>query len=731
MRIFSISNRSLTEFTTAYVIICCSIILLFSANLAAVDKPADIENAVRQAFKKKLDVEQLMTPVRTQGKNVTFLVPNADKKTYDILQLYFPRYWGPNEIVIIDTGTGEIKQVKQPRGMQWHMSAGVIAPNGKLYINTLGAPHLKQEVNVYDPVTNTLKIKAVKMPEPLSGETHPMVLGTDGKIYAGGRHAGTSQAGACQIDPDTDKVTYYGSMGPDHSSNGCWGYTCGSDDTHVYVASGKIPWYLVAYNKKNGKSETLLTTPKVGGYINISQTPSGCIAYYHEKDKSGNEKVSRKYWLVKGKAVLAQNKEKPPWKIRKPLVSLPPRPEVYTENATPGADGKAEIWMRYPEAKAKAYADKKAGKVFKKPEDAGWKKYAFTVDTFPERIYRVLELPDGRVFGTGGHSGGQFIYNPKTKKCTYLGKTPLSYYAQIVHEGKFYFSGYPNSCTYVYDPAKPWTRGVHQGNPLTPPLKNNSPKQNPLFLGYFSKKSGAHKMFAAASGADGCVYFGGRWYRNGAGGGLAWWDPKTKKLDGFSKIFSNYQIRYMTSASNGKYIIISTMPVGDPLYGKKKAKCGRIFIFDTETKKIVRTLDPVKEVLESGRVAGGAGPYVVGLTNTGRPKKKGGKRFTYIYCFNAETGKIIYKLKLNLPTAFNPGGNEEEGFDLRVGPNGYVWTFLNWTTLVKIDAEKGKFIPLGNTGESGYMAFSDKDIYLSSKENLRRVKNVLPEVKQK
>ena len=253
------------------------------------------------------------TPVRTIRPGMLYWAPNPDGKTYDLVQVYFKEYGGPNTIVIIDLATGAVKQVQVPRDPQrynFHLGPAVWAPNGKLYVSIL-VRGLKQRLCVYDPATNELTLDGVLLPEDVLGETHPLVLGTDGKLYAIGQHAGSKAATAAQIDPATGKVTPYGAIGPSHAPADCWGYSGAADDRYVYIASGKVPWYLVAYDRETGKSETLVTTEAVGGDVSVSQGAEGCTA--RAVKVVGTDGAAINYWLYEGKAVVKLDaKEAPP-----------------------------------------------------------------------------------------------------------------------------------------------------------------------------------------------------------------------------------------------------------------------------------------------------------------------------------------------------------------------------------------------------------------------------------
>ena len=240
-------------------------------------------------------MENLGAPVRKVALGSTMAVPNPGGKSWDIVQVYFAQYGGPNEIVAIDGDTGAIQQVKVPREpyvMQWTMAPSLIAPNGKLFIYTGGATPF---LHIYNPAENSLGVCAVRLPPAFNspGHGHPMSLGADGKIYCAAGY-GKDRFGACQVDPDTLKVVDYGPMGdPKHGANLPW--YIATDQRYLYVVGAKLPWSLAIYDRQTGKTETLLASPGIAEMI-LTETPFGCLL--SAKGKEGDT-----FWLDGGKAI--------------------------------------------------------------------------------------------------------------------------------------------------------------------------------------------------------------------------------------------------------------------------------------------------------------------------------------------------------------------------------------------------------------------------------------------
>ena len=690
-----------------------------------------------------LKVEDLVTPVCSARCDNTYFVPNADGKGWTIIQIYYKAYGGPNSIVIMNTATGQAKIVPTPRGYNFHMGPGVIAPNGKLYISILGEKS-RVQICIYDPKTNDFKLNAVKMPEDILGETHPLVLGLDGKLYAGGGHPGKNAA-VVQIDPATDTATGYGGVGPSHDPSACWNYSMAADDRYVYIASGKVPWYLVAYDRQTGKAETLVTTDRADGYVTVGRAEGGCTAAV--TNAIGAPTGERAfYWLYQGKAIPKKDpKETPPWpapQAKEKNPDLPDRPEVTLAAAVPGPKGECTFWFRLPQDKPKAAPKKsdkpKAAKTEKgekgadaeeeaiepPPDDdvmfaEGWKAFRCTVPIYPMDIYRVIETADGRIFGTAGSYEGNFIYDPKTGKSEHPGKTHLSHYGTTVLDGKIYMSGYPSSPLYCFDPDKPWTANVRVGG--TKVLPETDPRSNPRLVARL-EASGCHKMYSGAV-ANGKVYFGGRWYRNGNHGGVGWYDPATGKTGGFWRDISNYQVNFITPADDGKLLVISAHRVDDTVLGKPKPEQGALFFLDTATDKLVgEKFDPFPKIKGPGPILGVGGARVLGWTeNPDDPKA------SILYGVDAVERKVLFRKDLPWPLPIKIGSNQTERWDFRLGPDGKVWTMVDdGKLLVKIDPANASLQIVGKLPAGGRLAFSGKDLYLSGSEHLRRVKGILP-----
>lgn len=666
----------------------------------------DVVSPIRSA--RRLDTEELCEPVKSVREGLLLWAPNPDGKTWDLLQIYFPEYGGPNTIVVMDLGSGQVKQIPTERGWNFHLCPAVVAPNGKLFISILGQ-RLQQEICVYDPATNELTLAAVDMPDEILGETHPLVLGTDGKLYAIGQHPSRA-ATAVQIDPDTLQVTSYGPIGPSHEPNACWGYSGAADERYIYIASGKIPWYLVAFDRQTRQSQTLVETGTVGGYVSVGQRADGCTGSASGILHTDGRKID--YWLHGGQALpIEASRQAPPWPARPPQSAGPPRPEVNTGLAVPDVDGRAEIWVRTAEAKAAVPAETPADAA---PEQLGWQRFRFQVPLYAHSIYRLLELPDGRLFGTAGAYEGNFVYDPQTGTHQHLGKIQLSHYATALAGGKLYMSGYPGSPLYVYDPQQPWTAGTFVRGRV---IGDEQPEANPRLLLRMGDKqlAGTHKMYAAATAADGRVYFGGTWIRDGACGGVAWYDPRSGQAQGLWQPLSNYQVTHMAAVDEGRTVVLSTRRVDDAVLGKPKPEQGALWFLDTGTGQLRGKFEPVLGAKGSGPIVAVDGGRVVGWTENPDDAKA-----SVLYAVDCTEAQLVYRHELPFPLPVAIGSNQQEPWDFRLGPDGQIWTFVD-NVLVRIRPADGTWEVVGRPDRPGRLAFADGRVYLGGTTALRRL----------
>jgi len=689
---------------------------------------SDLKKQIEAA--KVLRTEALPEPIKSVRRDPPLWVPNPDGKTYDILSWTYPRYNKSTTLTIIDLGTGEVKQHDLGDDRCPNHCGRVVAADGKMYLD-VSAYKTGVELYVYDPATNEFTSRGVAAERLMTGSAWDcgMVIGTDGKIYSVGNYPKEQQPGFYQLDPETGKIFASGPIGPK-----CRAIRTGSiasDGRYVYLNTHKQPYQIIVYDMQTKKAEVLLETEMVGGWAKAYQLRGGCMARVTKLKGRKEGPETCVFWLHEGKAILQKAKnDPPPWPKKKldPWAKMPPRPEVFLDRADPKSDGSSEVWVKSPPPVEKGY--------FETPEDpklaaAGWKVTRYKTPVFGQQITRMIELPDGRIFGAAGQYQGNFIYDPKTEESVHLGTMMLSQYTLVHHDGKVYLGGYPSGGLWVVDLSKPWN--VRNRLPGDKPLSTRDKRSNPQHLINLKQVCGVLTMYGSAVGADGKVYFGGRWRRNGDGGGFAWWDPVADKADGIWKIFSNYQITHICAADEGKYIAISARRKQDIVLKKPTPNEGALFIFDTAKGEIVRKVEPVLGVLGPGPVVS-VGPRVIGWTC-----KMGDKETSIIWSLDVRTGEVEFTRKIPYRFPIKLGSNQMEGFDFRLGPDGMIWTYMGFAPerpvgangyLVRIDPKDASVRVVGKIpSHTGVLAFAGNDVYLGTWAQLRRIKGLLADKK--
>ncbi len=384
------------------------------------------------------------------------------------------------------------------------------------------------------------------------------MLGTDGKLYAIGQHP-TKAATAVEIDPETLAATPTG-----RSVRATRPTRAGATPAEPTTASStspaaKIPWYLVAYDRQTGTSRhTLAETETVGGMVSVGQQHDGCTGQvqpgrrHRRRPRDTGFTKARRFPRPAGDSRLRPGRAQ----SAPPAVAAAARSQ-HRAWAVPDAEGFAEIWVRTAEAKvARRRRAAKAARGYShariRTRSARLEAVPLSrADLSPLHLPPAASCPTAACWAPPGVRGQFRLRSRRPARPSTWARCHLSHYATALLDGKVYMSGYPTSPLYVFDPAKPWTAGTVVRRPRDPGHRSRRPIRASLLLLGEKELAGTHKMYAAATGADGKVYFGGQWIRDGACGGLAWYDPSTGKAGGLWQPLSNYQVTHLAAADGG------------------------------------------------------------------------------------------------------------------------------------------------------------------------------------
>jgi len=610
------------------------------------------------------------------------MIPNATRDGYIGLLVYFEyaQLQYDIEAAAVDFNTGKVTKFLIPRAINPHIALAniVFDKAGRGYV-FMCEPWKGGQLWCYDPAANTVQAVAASPPELGLGH-NTMAVPSDGRIYWSTTRSG--RIGLASYDPRDGKVRSHGFLGPKFTRGGeTRAYKVNAWGDYVYLAMGKIPWYLVAYNVKTQESKVLLEAPSHGRGVWTWDK------YAYRRVRKG-EKDRVEYFELQGDKVLPLKRN--PGRIRQdPSI---PKPEIWTEALAPGGDGVSLL-------------------CYKLPGTEDWKRVEIEVKTYPQVIKALTALPGHRLLGTAGAYKGNFIYDPITDRGRWMGIIHLSHYCTVVHEGKIYMSGYAGGATYEYDPLRPWTAFKAELGHRPPRI--NSPQSNPRQVAYLENVSRAHKMWSAVVGADGKLYFAGEVVRQGDGGALGWYDADTGETGGVDwKRLMGFKTYHACAVNDAKTIVLNTRLTRNNLTGER-ADTAKMFVFDVERKEIVDELEPVKGAVQLGHAFEVMPGKVLSFADMGE-KAPG----DVLFGVDVKARRVVFRKTVPARFAAYHHGSGGAGLNRAVlAPDGSVWTLAmteassRFPALVRIDPVSAEIRVLGRVLGIGAMAFIDDDLY--------------------
>ncbi|NQT54069.1 PQQ-like beta-propeller repeat protein [bacterium] len=630
-------------------------------------------------------------PERCWVGHQPYLVPNPDGKSWDMVFPYYNRYRGEQEVVIHDFGTGKTsKQVLSTRkgdsvltreAIGFHMQPSYYT-NGKLIFEMYGPVIFV----VYDPAVDQF----VHGTKPFGDEVinGRCVLGKDGVIYGMGWPRDKSGFVAYRLDPKTYEAKCFQTFGPPNKRRSELYRQVEMFGDWVYAGIGHQPWNLVAFNFKTREGRLLATSiPTERGHgIGLAKMKGGVSGHIlNPASIHGFDDFDRKefeFWLHEGK-ICRRESDIPPWSDA---------PAERDRSGTYRWAREFQQWGDFmpqtqpPGFKKDAGDPDARGHValpYRLPGQKEWRTLEYDVKMYPGKVKLLTEVNGHVLFATDEGYGQHVFYDLKTNQIMRVGGT-LSPYSCGVFRNGLYVSGYPSSQMYEYD----FTRriGLKQEN------------LNPKLLGYLAKKNDTHCPLAGTmGGADGRVYTAGTTYgRRREGGGLGWYDTQTGEIGGMP--FDGHRIFWMTSACEGRYILLSS----------KHGSDGQLFCWDTQKHAFIykKTVlgggrpGPIEEALPDG--------LVIGHHDRG-----------VLYGFRADTGEVLWEKKVPAPPVTAFSRVRRHAYCFRRGPEGSIWSFFG-DTLVRINPTDARIEAVGRTSPA-QIAFAVGEVYIAGGDHLRRI----------
>lgn len=636
-----------------------SFAIFVSAGAGLAEDPPITKEALDQA--PEAEVERLGV-VQTLGRICgNCLVPG----TREYPPRYIVSFWSMADrsffkTFIIELATGEARTVTEDGfdkdAPRWPW---VQADDGKCFLSTM-----RGALAVYDPTTD--KIKMVR-PCPEASWLRGLAIGGDGAVYVSGYPKGD----AGRYDPRTGEVEYFGPQGGPFSITNIYGYSVGSDGKWVYTASGKIPWYVVAYNRKTKQQKNLLKFNQ-SDFPNVRQIGKEVYLTASIVDQQAGISRVEHYLLSDGEA--------------KPIDTPPNQPKVsyaWTDVLQPAIDNPGRGLPMIDGSAIFRYKPAEAD------DNEPYREVKLPIPGEPYNVRRIAPMGDGRVVVATGIYGDVFLFDPKTGSYERVGN-PANRNVYCLHakDGTIYFGGYANAFLGVFEDRQ--GRLLHNWNRML----------------------GSKRTLSLVEGADGKFYLGCHAEREFVGGALAWWDPNAPEGEQAGGIrFPNDEANWTVTAMDGKYIVIATSAVVDPTNPGYEPPGGKIIVYSTEEQKIINEFVPFPNDVPQGNRRGSAGLIVeaapgsiLGFTTfQGKP---------LMYVCELLTSKMLRRSELPAPARG----------DLKRGPDGAVYTFLE-ETLVRINPKTYAIAPICKASP-GRMAFVGADLYLSGQPELRRIRGI-------
>ncbi|MBM4086181.1 MAG: hypothetical protein FJ272_15465, partial [Planctomycetes bacterium] len=267
---------------------------------------------------------------------------------------------------VADLSTGAVRKVTEPGfdkdAPRW---PSVVAADGKYFLSCMGGA-----LAIYDPAKDSFQmVRPIAKASWLRG----IALGADGAIYVSDYPTGS----AARYDPATGAMEDYGPQGGPFNITNIYGYSVGSDGEWVYTAAGKIPWYVVAYNRTTRQQKNLFKFDQAD-FPNVFMR--GAEVYLSAAIRQPAR--TEFYRLAGGEATRIEKfpESKPlpgPW-------DGVPQPEV--EIADRGLDmeeGGAVAWYRTADDRERVT---KAGLKEGGRAELGWRKLVFPIPGEPYRV---------------------------------------------------------------------------------------------------------------------------------------------------------------------------------------------------------------------------------------------------------------------------------------------------------------------------------------------------------
>ncbi|MHC4795950.1 MAG: hypothetical protein ACYTF1_04830, partial [Planctomycetota bacterium] len=417
-------------------------------------------------------------------------------------------------------------------------------------------------------------------------------------------------SGVVSFNPKTRELKDYGYM---HKEN--WrqypSYVAADDTGWIYFGLGNTNSHIIGFNPSTAKAKPMIPE---------SERLQGCALVYRDMNGKvyGTPRGNSTNWyeLYNGKAT----------KIPKPAIQK--KPII--------AASQNLFHTSFPDGRQLETCDLvKRVMTVKDPKTKKVKTLKFDYTSEGAHIMGLAVAPNRTICGGTAFPMRFFSYNPKTDK--WINEACDGQWNAIVRQGDRFFAGsYPCGKLLEWNPAKKWV-----------PTQPGDRQSNPLFLIQCTPTVFRPSDLLAHPNGKVIVMSGTPAYGY-TGGGLLFWDRKTKKsiLIEHTDILPEHSTMSLVALPGGKLLGGSTTHPGTG--GEKKATLAELYIMDMATKKVEWHHPPFPEVQEYTDLCHGPNGLVYGLADRQR-----------FFVFDPANRKAIHQM--NTEVEFGTASGQQQG----------------------------------------------------------------------
>lgn len=481
--------------------------------------------------------------VATPVSNHRGIVATVDGQGRNVVLVWLFDLRGGYALLLIDAETGKSEEFAVPFPPGGDCPYASILSSGNKYYT-----HFNSYFVEFDPVKRAFTFHRQTTPRMAMGMTED----DNGVIWS----VTYPQSGVVSFDPKTREFKDYGHV---HTEN--WQqyqrHVAADDTGWIYFGIGMTSSHIIGFDPSSGKAIPMIPeNERIRGaaqvYRDMNGKVYGCPGMPHDKPNAGEDNW---YELYKGQAR----------KIGK-------RPAIRNKPIITGSQGL--VYTEFPDGKRLLVCDTvERSMTVQDPKTGTTRKLSFDYRSEGAHLMGVAVAPNETVCGGTAFPMRFFSYDPQTDKWT--NHDAYGQWNTVARQGdRFFVGGYGAGFLLEWDPAREWV-----------PTEKGKQDTNPLFLTDCTPAiNRPHELLAHPDGST--LVLAGTPEYGFTGGGLLFWDRKTKKrvLVEHTDILPQHSTMSLAALPEGKLLGGTTTSAGTG--GEKKANQAELYIMDMATRKV-------------------------------------------------------------------------------------------------------------------------------------------------